>query len=226
MGLRAAVVHRFGRDHALGFATSSWAPPYDSRRACATLGGVAAQPVLHVFTFRRGLLAVLGHDLRLHVGRFELEVNGTALEGRFETGSLRVDGAVKRGALDPDALSASDRAKIERAIAEEVLLAQRFPQATLEAEVRALGGLRFTVRGKLTLRERAQDIACAVEPLADRLVSELDLVPSQFGIPPYHALGGSLVLEDRVRIVLSVPPADAAAHARAGAELHARWTLG
>jgi hypothetical protein len=184
------------------------------------------QPTVHVFTFRRGLLARLGHDLRLHIARFELEVNGASLIGRFETGSLRVDGAIKRGVLDPDGLAAGDRAEIERAIADEVLLCARFPLATLDAEVEVVDATRYALRGQLVLHGRSVRIACAVEPRGERLVAELELVPSHFGISPYRALGGTLALEDRVRVVVSVPAlglatGDASAAATRG--LRARW---
>jgi hypothetical protein len=167
---------------------------------------MAGQPAIHVFTFRRGLLARLGHDLQLHVARFELEVNGSSLTGRFDSGSLRVDGAITRGGvLDADAIGARDRAEIERTIADEILLAARYPAVALDAAVEALGGSRFALRGTLTVRDRTQSIGCAVEPRGDQLVAQLELVPSQFGIAPYRALGGALALEDRVRVVVSVP---------------------
>jgi len=185
---------------------------------------MTAPPTLHVFTFRRGLLARFGHDLRLCVARFELEVNGSSLAGRFETGSLRVDGAIKRGALDPHGLSARDRAEIERAIAEEVLFSARFPTATLAAEIEAVDATRYALRGQLVLHGRSVRIACAVEPSGERLVAELELVPSQLGIAPYRALGGTLTLEDRVRIVASVPAAGVTAAGALSASLHARWT--
>lgn len=187
---------------------------------------MADQPALHVFTFRRGLLARLGHDLRLHVARFELEVKGSSLAGRFDSGSLRVDGAITRGGvLDRDAISARDRAEIERTIADEILLAARFPAVVLAAEVEAVGGSRFALRGTLTVRDRTQTIACAVAPRGDQLVSELELVPSQLGIAPYRALGGTLALEDRVRVVVSVPAAELVTGVAAGGDLHARWAL-
>jgi hypothetical protein len=184
---------------------------------------VTAPATVHVFTFRRGLLARLGHDLRLHIARFELEVNGASVEGRFETGSLRVDGAMKRGVLDPDAISAGDRSEIERTISEEVLHASSFPSATLAAEVEAIDELRFALRGQLVLHGRSVRIACAVEPIGGRLVAELELVPSQLGIAPYRALGGTLALEDRVRIVVSVPDAGVTAAGMASASPRVRW---
>jgi hypothetical protein len=184
---------------------------------------MAVLPNVHVFTFRRGLLARLGHDLRLHVARFELEANGTALEGRFETGSLRVDGAMQRGTLDPHAISERDRGEIERTIADEILLAARFPAATLRGQLQATGDRGFALRGELVLCGRAASIACAIEPRGEQLVAELELVPSQLGIAPYRALGGTLALEDRVRVVVSVP---ASGIVGATAEsLQARWSL-
>ena len=179
-------------------------------------------PELHVFTFRRGLLARLGHDLQLNVGRFELALEGAELRGRFELGSLRVDGAIKRGALDREALSQSDRAQVERAVVEEVLHLARYPEATLTAQVRA-DGARFALAGQLTLHGQAVRLSCAIEPRASHWRAELELVPSRFGIAAYRALGGTLTLDDRVRIVASVPTVPLESDP---ARWHARWTRG
>lgn len=169
-----------------------------------------APPELRVYTFRRGLLARFGHDLQLHVSRFELELDGPALRGRFATDSLRVDGAITRGALDRRALSDSDRAQIERAVADEVLLAALHPEVTLTAQLRA-DGARFALSGQVALHGQAAPVSCRIEPRGERWVAELDLVPSRLGIAPYRALGGTLTLEDRVRIVASVPTVPLAA---------------
>jgi hypothetical protein len=84
---------------------------------------------------------------------------------------------------------------------------------------------RFALRGELTLGGgRSASIACAIEPRGDQLVAELELAPSQLGIAPYRALGGTLALEDRVRIVVSVPAAGVTGGA-AVESLHARWAL-
>lgn len=182
----------------------------------------APLPEVRVYTFRRGLLARLGHDLQLNVGRFELALDGAELRGRFELGSLRVEGAIKRGALDAQALSESDRGQIERAAVEEVLHVARNPEATLTAQVRAAGS-RFVLAGQLTLHGQTGQLSCAIEPRAARWSAELELVPSRFGIAPYRALGGTLTLDDRVRIVASVPTVPLESDP---ARWHARWTRG
>ena len=71
-----------------------------------------------------GMFSPLAHDLELAAGalRGELELDGDAYSVRVQVhvAQLRVAGVVKRGKLDADALSARDRAEIERRIREDV----------------------------------------------------------------------------------------------------------
>ena len=62
-----------------------------------------------VFTFREGVLAAAGHDLKLRATRFELEVTRESVSARFEADSLRVVAAMRGRSEDPGALSARDR---------------------------------------------------------------------------------------------------------------------
>jgi hypothetical protein len=155
---------------------------------------------IQVFTFKDGLLARLAHDLRLTLRRFEIRREGAAITGTFWPGSLVVDGAVdRRGAVDADAFSAGDRAKIGEN-AGEVLKAGRFP------EVRLVGTIAgSTITGELTLAGVTRPIRMDVERAGGRLRGELTLTPSAWGIPPYKALAGAIKLQDRVVVRVDLP---------------------
>ena len=91
----------------------------------------ATPATIHVFTYKDGLLARLAHDLRLTLGRFEIQRDGATLSARFWPASLTVDGAIDRkGQVDRHALSDSDRRKIGENIATEVLHLDRSPEAS------------------------------------------------------------------------------------------------
>lgn len=172
-------------------------------------------PQVHVFTFKDGLLARLAHDLQIRATDWEIAVDGDAVRGRFGLAGLRVDGAVERGRVADGVLSTADRAKIERTMADDVLLMRRHPDATfagvLDRETRR-------VTGKLTLHGRAIEIGPLVlREDGDRIVGEVTLVPSKWGIAPYRALAGALKLQDRVIVRWSLPRADGLAGAQ-------RWT--
>lgn len=171
----------------------------------------ASPATIHVFTFKDGLLARLAHDLRLTLGRFEIQRDGAALTGRFWPASLTVDGAMTRqGQLDAHALSDSDRRKIEQNIAEDVLHLARAPEASFSGRI--LAG-EAAVEGELTLAGRSAAVQAPVRAADGRLRAELTLVPSRWGIAPYRALAGAIKLQDRVLVVVDLP-----------AQIDERWT--
>ena len=83
-----------------------------------------------VFTKREGVLAAVGHDLKLRPERFEIEADATSVRARFDPSSLRVAAAIRAGREDPSAVSERDRRDIERSCAREVLEAHHFPEIT------------------------------------------------------------------------------------------------
>ena len=160
---------------------------------------------IEVFTYKDGLLARLAHDLRLSLGRFEIVREGDEIRGRFWPGSLTVDGAIGRGGeLDTRALSGSDRSKIAGNIAERVLDLARFPEAAFTGKL-AAGEGTHTLEGTLTLVGRAVPLRVSVRAAGGRLLAEVLLVPSRWGIAPYRALAGAIKLQDRVLVKLDLP---------------------
>ena len=177
---------------------------------------------IQVFTYKDGLLARLAHDLRLTLGRFEIQRDGASVQARFWPGSLHVDGAIdRRGQLDTDTLSDSDRRKIGENIAEHVLHLDRFPEASFRGQI--VGG--GAVEGELTLAGRSAAVRVPVQAAGGRLRGEVTLVPSRWGIAPYKALAGAIKLQDRVLVVLDLP-ADPAGSGSAETPAVCSWTAG
>ena len=157
---------------------------------------------IEVFTYKDGLLARLAHDLRLSLRRFELVREGDEIRGKFWPDSLVVDGVVGRGGeLDARALSESDKKKITGNIAEHMLDLARFPEVGFAGKVIE----QRAVEGTLTLVGRAVPIKVAVRAAGGRLLGEVLLVPSRWGIAPYRALAGAIKLQDRVLVKLDLP---------------------
>lgn len=154
-----------------------------------------------VFTNREGALAAIGHDLKLCVQTFDVQIDGGAVRARFDPASLRVVAAMRNGAEDPRALSERDRQEIERNCAREVLEAHRFPEiAFTSTEVRP-----GAVRGTLSLHGRELSGEFAVQRKDGRAVAEVDLDVRRFGIRPYSAMLGALRVAPIVRVVVSTP---------------------
>lgn len=140
---------------------------------------------IEVVTRKVGLLSSVGHDLKLRAARFQLRhVPETgAIEVHVEAPSLRVVCALRAGRDDPGALKPSDVAAIERAMLDEVLRTDRYP------EIRFLGTLHEGwCRGTLMLCGHSEPLAVPVGEGA----AEFTVHQPQFGLRPYSALLGSL----------------------------------
>lgn len=170
---------------------------------------------IYIYTFKEGLLSKLAHDLRLTLARFEISARGTEVSARFEAGSLVVDGAMKGGKLERGDLSESDRKKIRETLQGDVLHTRD------HAEARFVGRSAsreppFTLEGDLTLCGVTRPLSLMLLVRDERLVGEVEIVPSLWGIKPFRALGGTLRVQDRV-----VVRVDASAEwLRHGAELN------
>lgn len=156
---------------------------------------------VHVFTYKDGLLSRLGHDLRLSVHRFEITIDGDDVTASFDAASLQVDGAVKRGGrIDTKALSRKDVRDTLENTEKKVLHSKSHPQ------------IRFTgqlgdgeLRGDLRLVGLTRGVVVPFRKVGGRLVGEVELVPSRWGIPPFKALMGALRIIDKVKVGFDLP---------------------
>jgi hypothetical protein len=155
---------------------------------------------IYVYTYKEGLLSKLAHDLRFTLTRFSISARGTEILARFEIGSLRVDGVMRGGKLERGELSQSDREKIQETL-KDVVSSREFGDARLTARL-VTKQPPFVLEGQLTLRAETRPITLQLDREEDRLLGETVIVPSQWGIRPYRALGGTLKLQDRVRITI------------------------
>lgn len=179
--------------------------------------------MLHVYTFKEGLLSRLAHDLRLSVPRFEVGLSAGRVDAWFDPASARVDGVATGDRVDPDALSPRDKATIEATVRDEVLGVER-----VRFEGRVDGAPPIGVAGRLILHphvggkpgpEMRVEMRVPVRLAGDQLHVETVIQPSAFGVRPYRAMGGALRLADRWRVVLRLPwPGGSLA------EVDHRWT--
>jgi hypothetical protein len=163
-----------------------------------------AAPSIRIFTFKEGLLSRFGHDLHFTLERFELDVGDGRLKGRFWTESLKLEGAVKNGRIDPDGLTAGDQKKIVQTATYEVLKVAAYPAAELEANIDSVrDGLE--IRGTLTLVGQRRALPpVKAETIGGQVVVAITIEPSRWGIRPYRAMAGALRLKDRVDIEVAV----------------------
>jgi hypothetical protein len=166
--------------------------------------------VIHVHTFKEGLLSKLAHDLLLNLRRFEIEAQGDAVRAVCESGSLEVLGVVRHDALE-ESLSEGDKKTILEHLNAEVLRTQRFPLVRFTGRVWR-GESALSVEGVVEMCGASQPLDVVLKRDRDRLRGTFELVPSRFGIKPFRALAGTLRVQDRVRITVDACfPGDAPA---------------
>ncbi len=111
----------------------------------------AAQCQVDVLTFKEGVLSAVAHDLRLRVQQLDGEVDAAGVRVRMGAASLQVVCARAEGRDAPSVLSASDRAKIEATLRDEVLEVRRFPEIAFESTEVILGRDALGLRGTRVL---------------------------------------------------------------------------
>ncbi len=165
-----------------------------------------------VYAYKEGLLSAVGHDVKLRVGRFRVEADADRVEATFEASSLEVVCAMKDGRENPGALSDKDRRTIEGYVRDDILEVRRYPTITfrsteLAAEDDAEGGLgrAVEVTGDLTLHGRTRSVTAKVETVGDRRVARIRIHQPDFGITPFKAMLGTLKIQPRVDVELSIP---------------------
>jgi len=160
-----------------------------------------------VFVEREGVLRRVGHDIKLRVSRLWIDVTNERVEASFDARSVVVACALDGSREDERALSPKDKETIAENTTRDVLDANGHPNITfvsthVERDV-SVGVLR--VRGTLTLRNRAREIALVGERRDDRFVVSYVLDQTQFGIAPFTAMLGALRVKPTVRVVTSFP---------------------
>lgn len=165
---------------------------------------------VYLFTYKEGVLSRIAHDLRLSVRRFRVTVDGSNVRGEFFPETIQIDGVMRDGKLHDKVLSPRDVEKIKTTMAGTVLKVSQYARIGFEGVVRPQGGDgHFVAKGKLTLVGKAVDIAVPVRVADGKATGEIEFAPSDWGIKPYSALGGTLKLQDRVGVQFAVDVPDA-----------------
>ncbi|HEY0513398.1 MAG TPA: YceI family protein [Thermoanaerobaculia bacterium] len=159
-----------------------------------------------VYVYREGALSAVGHDLKLRIADFKLEIGGEPLiQAELRADSLRVAGVLKGGTVDEREPSARDRREIEGNIAREVLEAGRYPLISFRSSSVETTGEEARVTGRLELHGVVREIAFPVRLYAGRAVARVTIDQPAFGIKPYRAFLGALRVKPEVVVEVSAP---------------------
>ncbi len=157
-----------------------------------------------VFTRKAGLLAAVGHDLKLRVERFEVAIDDQGIRARFDAASFRVVCAQVDGKDAPGALSQRDRGEIEKTIAREVLEARKHAAIEFRSGPVAVSA-DPEIEGVLSIRGRERPVRLKARREGDRAIVETTLHQPAFGIRPYSAMLGALRIQPDVRVRIATP---------------------
>jgi hypothetical protein len=155
-----------------------------------------------VFTFKAGVLALAAHDLHLRLDEFSIELEGEAVRAELPLERLRLLGPVEGGITRTGRYDARQVAEVESAMYGEILRVTEHPVARFTGRAVETGG--WEVEGELELAGARAPLAMKLGRAGDRWTGTLELRPSRWGIREYRALMGTIRLQDRVRLEVTV----------------------
>ena len=156
-----------------------------------------------IYTWREGALAAIGHDLKIDVTRFEIDLE--ARTASFDASSLYVVGAMSHGNVDGRAISDSDKGKINKSIVKDILKTKKFPKIEYKMGEVTASKDEITVNGTLTLVGVKKNFPVTFKPRVDGWVGKVKLDQSDFKIKPFKALLGQLRIKSEIEIELTLP---------------------
>ena len=162
---------------------------------------------LAVRTKRGGAAAKAGHDLLIHVTRWEgtLEVGEDAQPTGATLSADATSLRVREGSGGIQTLSDDDKANIETTIDDDVLERRDIEFRSTRVEPGADG--RLSMEGELTLAGETKPIAFDLTVGEDGHVSATAVVTqTRWGMKPYSALFGTLKVLDDVEVSLEGHP--------------------
>lgn len=158
-----------------------------------------------VYAYKEGLLSAVGHDVKLRVRKFEVRAEPDGVVATFDPASLEVVCAMRQGSENPGGLSDKDKRTIESYVRDDILHVRRHPRIELRSTEIEADDEGWSVTGNLTLHGRTRSVVARVERRADRVVTRVRLHQPDFGIEPFRAMLGTLRIQPRVEVELSVP---------------------
>jgi hypothetical protein len=153
---------------------------------------------LSVHTRRGGAAAKAGHDLELHVARWEatLDLDAGSAELTADGSSLRVE----KGTGGMMELGDEDKENIHKTIDDEVLEKRNITFRSTRVE--AAGDDHWRVDGDLTLAGGTQPISFDLSARDGAVQATATVTQTRWGMKPFSALFGTLKVLDEVEVRL------------------------
>lgn len=158
-----------------------------------------------------GLLSAFGHDPRIAIRDFWGDVEFNPADPSLERARVLLH--IRSDSLEvTEEVNEKDRGEIQRRMLDEVLECPRYPEIFYEcSRVTGSGnGQRYwlVLNGELTLKGVTRMLAVDVRVLMNdsnlRASGEFSIKPSDFGIPPVTAVGGTIRLKDELKCMFDI----------------------
>jgi len=160
-----------------------------------------------VYTFKEGILSKIAHDLKIRVGRFEVDVADDAVSAVFHADSLEVVCVRKDGADASGTLNRIERGTIEGNIRKDVLRTKKHPEIRFQSTKVTKHDDHAEVEGELTLHGVTRKLATKVVREGDHWLARVRLHQPDYKIKPYSAMLGTLKIKPEIEVELRVPVA-------------------
>lgn len=187
----------------LALSFSAAAPPAQDSAARYTILPEAS--LLQVHTYRGGVLGTFGHEHDVRAGA----IAGTVVYDARDPSASRVAVRVPTDSLFVVlAADSSDIPEITRAMRQQVLHVDSFPEITFTSTEVRLRDSTLHLSGDLTIEGRTRpvtmDLALQVTPEILHVRGTFTVKQTDFGIRPYSAALGTVKVKDEVTFVLDI----------------------
>lgn len=158
-----------------------------------------------VFVEREGVLRRVGHDVKLTVKSFTIDVDNGTVEASFDAPSIEVTAAMVGTREDPTAFSDRDKATILEHIRRDVLDVGRHPTITFVAHALTRDESSLHGEGTLALCGVERTLVVRAQKRGDVWIAEQAIHQPDFGIKPFSAMLGALKVKPTITVRLTIP---------------------
>ncbi len=152
---------------------------------------------IFIYTEREGMLSAVGHDLKLAVGRFDVDELDDGFAVSVEADSITVAGCLVDG-QDAE-VSSMDRKVIEKNLNKDVLRTKQFKHIDFEGTLEPDDGGGI-IRGRLRLVGKEGDLEVRMVRDGSQFRGEAVIDQRDYGIKPFTAFLGALRIKPLVRV--------------------------
>ncbi|MFT3842849.1 MAG: YceI family protein [Myxococcaceae bacterium] len=161
----------------------------------------ASNAQLFIYTFKEGALAAIAHDLKLTLGRFEIDAEGDTVTATFDATTIKVVCPRKDGRDNPGVLPQMLYGEIEKNAKNDVLEVGKHASVKFKSTVIT----ESDVRGELTLHGKTAPVTGTRSDDATHRGVSIRFDQRDFGIKPYSAMLGTLKIKPEVVVEVRLP---------------------